>query len=40
VPTGLPATHRRLTPSTGLRTALPSLKGLPPKSAGLKVAHN
>jgi len=39
-PTGLPATHRRLTPSTFLRTALPSLKGLPPKSAGLKVAHN
>jgi len=38
--TGLPATHRRLTPSTGLRTALPSLQGLPPKSAGLKVAHN
>ena len=38
-------TLRRLTPSTGLRTAFPSLKGLPSKTAGgagLKVAdkHN
>ena len=34
-----PAAHRRLTPSTTLRSALPSLKGLPPKAPGLKVAH-
>jgi len=51
MPTSPPAAHRRLTPSTTLRSALPSLKGLPvppklpslkglpPKAPGLKVAH-
>ena len=39
MPASPPAAHRRLTPSTTLRSALPSLKGLPPKAPGLKVAH-